>query len=272
MKKPNPAKTEIDLKGKVALLTGGAGILGARFAWSLAGKGARVVLVDRDLDKASAVATEINQDLPDSIVPIEADITAAKDWAHIKQTIEADIGDVDILINNAAAKSPNFFEPFETFPLEDWNFVMNVNTTGVMLGCQAIGSAMAARGRGSIINTLSIYGIVAPDQRVYEGSEYEGRAINTPAIYSASKAAVWGLTRYLAAYWGNKGVRVNAITPGGVYSGQNETFTDRYSARVPLGRMADGDELCGAVLFLASDTSSYITGQNIVVDGGLTVW
>lgn len=272
MKKPDPAKTQIDLKGKVALLTGGAGILGTRFAWSLAGKGARVAIVDRDLEKASTVAAEINQEYPEAALPFEVDITLKKDWDDLKEKIKSNLGDVDILINNAAAKSPNFFEPFETFPLEDWDFVMNVNTTGVMLGCQAFGAAMAERGNGSIINTLSIYGIVAPDQRVYEGSEYEGRAINTPAIYSASKAAVWGLTRYLAAYWGDKGVRVNAITPGGVYSGQNQTFTDRYSARVPLGRMADGDELCGAVLFLASDTSSYITGQNIVVDGGLTVW
>jgi len=131
---------------------------------------------------------------------------------------------------------------------------------------------MARRGRGSIVNTLSIYGIVGPDQRIYEGSSYEGRAINTPAIYSASKAGLWGLTKYLATYWGGNGVRVNAITPGGVFSGQNDVFVDRYSARVPLGRMAHKNELCGALVFLASDASSYVTGQNLVVDGGLTAW
>jgi NAD(P)-dependent dehydrogenase (short-subunit alcohol dehydrogenase family) len=131
---------------------------------------------------------------------------------------------------------------------------------------------MAERGHGSIINTLSVYGIVAPDQRIYQGSEYEGRAINTPAVYSASKAAVWGLTKYLAAYWGSRDVRVNAITPGGVFSGQNDEFVRRYSARVPLGRMASQDEMSGAVVYLASDASSYVTGQNIVIDGGLTVW
>jgi NAD(P)-dependent dehydrogenase (short-subunit alcohol dehydrogenase family) len=176
------------------------------------------------------------------------------------------------LFNNAAAKSANFFEPFETFPLEEWNEVMGVNLTAAMLGCQVFGSRMVKRSVGSIINTLSVYGVVAPDQRIYEGSEYEGRAINTPAIYSASKAGLWGLTKYLAAYWGNKGIRVNALTPGGVFSGQNDTFVQRYSARVPLGRMAEKNELVGAAVFLASDASSYITGQNIVVDGGLTVW
>jgi NAD(P)-dependent dehydrogenase (short-subunit alcohol dehydrogenase family) len=119
---------------------------------------------------------------------------------------------------------------------------------------------------------LSVYGLVGPDQRIYEGSEYEGRAINTPAVYSTSKAAVWGLTKYLAAYWGDKNVRVNAVTPGGVFSGQNDEFVRRYSARVPLGRMAQLDEISGAVIYLASDASSYVTGQNIVVDGGLTSW
>ena len=131
---------------------------------------------------------------------------------------------------------------------------------------------MAERRQGSIINTLSIYGIVAPDQRIYEGSSYEGRAINTPAVYSASKAALLGLTRYLATYWAERGVRVNALTPGGVFSGQNETFVRRYSARVPMGRMAEREEMCGALVFLASRASSYVTGQNIVVDGGLSAW
>ena len=131
---------------------------------------------------------------------------------------------------------------------------------------------MASRGHGAIVNTLSIYGIVAPDQRIYEGSEYLGRPINTPAVYSASKAGLWGLTRYLAAYWGPKGVRVNAVTPGGVFSGQNEMFVERYSQRVPLGRMARPDDIVQAMAYLASDAATYINGHNLVVDGGWTVW
>jgi NAD(P)-dependent dehydrogenase (short-subunit alcohol dehydrogenase family) len=169
-------------------------------------------------------------------------------------------------------ESGRFFEPFETYALEDWHEVMRTNVTGVMLCCQAFGAAMAAAGRGSIVNILSIYGIVAPDPRIYEGSLYEGREINTPAVYSTSKAAVWGLTRYLATYWARTGVRVNAVTPGGAYSGQNRTFVDRYSARVPMQRMAEPDEIAGAVVFLASRASSYVTGQNIIVDGGLSAW
>jgi len=177
-----------------------------------------------------------------------------------------------VLLNNAAAKSANFFEPFETFALEEWNEVMAVNLTGAMLCAQVFGAAMAKRGGGSMVNTLSIYGIVAPDQRLYEGSEYLGRAINTPAIYAASKAGLWGLTKYLAAYWGHCGVRVNAVTPGGVFSGQNGTFVENYARRTPLGRMAQADDVANAMRYLASDASKYITGHNLVVDGGWTVW
>ena len=145
---------------------------------------------------------------------------------------------------------------------------MTVNIDGMFLVAQALGGRMAARGRGSIVQTASIYGIVAPDQRIYEGSEYLGRPINTPAVYSASKAAVVGLTRHLAAYWAGRGVRANCLVPGGVESGQNEAFKARYGARVPLGRMARAEEMVGAALYLASDASSYVTGQVVGVDGG----
>jgi NAD(P)-dependent dehydrogenase (short-subunit alcohol dehydrogenase family) len=190
--------------------------------------------------------------------------------------LEAAWGLPQVLINNAATKSENFFEPFETFPVEDWNEVMTVNLTGAMLSAQVFGGPMAARGKeeggASIVNTLSIYGIVAPDQRIYEGSQYLGRAINTPAVYSASKAGLWGLTKYLATYWGHFGVRVNAVTPGGVFSGQNDTFVENYSRRTPLGRMASADDMANAMRYLASDASKYVTGHNLVVDGGWTAW
>lgn len=263
---------EFDLTDEVIVLTGGAGILGVRFAWALAEHGARIALLDRDFVGAAAVAEEINAALGASIHPYEADVSQHEVLIELERQITQELGNVTVLVNNAAAKSPNFFAPFETFPLEDWEEVMRVNATGVMLACQVFGSAMAQRGHGSIINILSIYGVVAPDQRIYEGSSYGGHAINTPAVYSASKAAVWGLTKYLASYWGQRGVRVNAISPGGVVSGQNDAFVQRYSARVPMGRMAERDEICGALVFLACHASSYVTGQNIVVDGGLTVW
>ncbi len=261
-----------DLNGEIVALTGAAGILGSRYAHALARRGARVALLERNILAATALAGELNQACGEVALAIEADVARRDSLVAARERIETELGAATVLINNAAAKTPGFFEPFETFSLEDWDEVMRVNTTGVMLGCQVFGSGMARRGSGSIINILSIYGIVAPDQRIYEGSSYEGRAINTPAVYSTSKAAVWGLTRYLASYWGQQGVRVNAVTPGGVFSGQNDTFVQRYSARVPLGRMAERDELSGAIVYLASRASSYVTGHNLVVDGGLSAW
>jgi len=263
---------DLDLNGEIVVLTGAAGILGSRYAHALARRGARVALLERNISAATTLAGEINQACGGTALAIEADVARRDSLDAARERIEAELGEPTVLVNNAAAKTPGFFEPFETFSLADWDEVMRVNTTGVMLGCQVFGSGMAQRGRGSIINILSIYGIVAPDQRIYEGSSYEGRAINTPAVYSTSKAAVWGLTRYLASYWGQQGVRVNAVTPGGVFSGQNDTFVQRYSARVPLGRMADRDELSGAIVYLASRASSYVTGHNLVVDGGLSAW
>ena len=268
----NMQQPDFRLDGKVVLLTGGAGILGRKFTQALAFHGAKVILLDLEKPVLDEVVDTINLQFPDQCFGYSVDITQRDPLCEVAGEIKDRFGAVDVLINNAATKSPNFFEPFETFPMEDWEHVMSVNVTAMALCCQVFGHPMAERGSGSIINTLSIYGIVAPDQRIYEGSIYEGKEINTPAVYSTSKAAAWGLTKYLASYWGKNNVRVNAVTPGGVYSGQNDIFVDRYSARIPLGRMAQQDEISGAVVFLASDASSYITGQNLIVDGGLTVW
>lgn len=264
---------DFQLRDKVCLITGGAGILGEPMSAALLRNGARVVILDCNAERVKVVVDRVGgSPAGGRVMGFTADIRSRDQVEKVVAAIERDLGCIDVLINNAAAKSPNFFAPFESFPIEDWDFVMGVNVTGAMICSQVIGGAMAMRRRGSIINTLSIYGIVAPDQRIYDGSQYEGRAINTPAVYSASKAALWGLTKYMATYWGASGVRVNAVTPGGVFSGQNDTFVERYSARVPLGRMAEKQEMCGAVVFLASDASSYVTGQNLVVDGGLTAW
>jgi NAD(P)-dependent dehydrogenase (short-subunit alcohol dehydrogenase family) len=260
-----------DLANEVVVLTGGGGILGSRFADALAAHGAQLAILDREGGKAEQVAYEVAKRHDVTARPYEIDV-ATGDLSAVAAAIATELGSVTVLINAAATKTDGFFEPFERYALEDWHDVMRTNVTGVMQCCQAFGACMAEAGRGSIINILSIYGIVAPDQRIYEGSWYEGRPINTPAVYSTSKAAVWGLTRYLASYWATRGVRVNAITPGGVYSGQNRTFVERYSARVPMQRMAEPDEMSGAVVYLAATASSYVTGQNIVVDGGLSVW
>lgn len=255
------------LDGKVVVLTGAAGIIGSAVVREFLEAGARVFAIDRSPEA-------LKEKLPAcaELVTCQADVSAPDSVRAAFARLQQAWGLPDVLLNNAAAKSPNFFEPFESFPLQDWNEVMSINLTGAMLCAQVFGAPMAQRGSGSIVNTLSIYGIVAPDQRIYEGSEYEGRAINTPAIYSASKAGLWGLTKYLATYWGHRGVRVNAITPGGVFSGQNETFTGRYSERVPLGRMAEAPDMARAMRYLASDAARYVTGHNLVVDGGWTAW
>ena len=255
------------LDGKTIVMTGAAGILGQGAVAAFLEAGARVCALDRsaaDLDKLG----------PDSahLLKIATDVSDPASVRAAAERLHAHWGVADVLFNNAATKSENFFAPFEEFPLADWNAVLSVNLTGAMLCAQAFGAPMAKRGRGAIVNTLSIYGIVAPDQRIYDGSEYLGRPINTPAIYSASKAGLWGLTQYLASYWGGHGVRVNAITPCGVFSGQNDTFVRNYAQRVPLGRMAQREDIVNGMLFLASDASCYLNGHNLVVDGGWTVW
>ncbi|MNE66431.1 2-dehydro-3-deoxy-D-gluconate 5-dehydrogenase [compost metagenome] len=148
-----------------------------------------------------------------------------------------------------------------------------MNIDAMFIVAQTVGKYMIQQGTGgSIIQTASIYGMLGPDHRIYEGSSFMGRPINSPAVYSASKAAVYGLTRYLATYWAGYGIRVNAVTPGGIESGQNDIFQQKYSSRTPLGRMARPDEIVGAFIFLASDASSYVTGQNMIIDGGLSAW
>lgn len=256
------------LDGKIVVLTGAAGIIGTEVVREFLEAGARVFALDQDAGLLDRKLGKSHATLLTCATDVSSRASLESALAVLKELWGLPHG----LINNAATKSGNFFEPFESFPLEDWNEVMAVNLTGAMLSAQVFGGPMAVRGGGSIINTLSIYGIVAPDQRIYEGSQYLGRAINTPAIYSASKAGLWGLTKYLASYWGHRGVRVNAVTPGGVFSGQNDTFVENYSRRTPLGSMASADDMANAMRYLASDASKYVTGHNLVVDGGWTAW
>ena len=262
------------LDQKVVVVTGGTGILGNMYCQRLAEAGANVIVADLNQEKCEELAKKITASTGNTAVGKSVDLSNESSVVQWAKEIISEFGCIDILINNAATKSPNFFAPLEKFPLEDWNQVMAVNVTGMFLASRELGAVMAEMGTGSIINISSVYGVVGPDQRIYESSWYEemGGAINTPLIYSATKGAVLAMTRYMATYWGPKGVRTNTLTPGGVSSGQNEVFDKKYSAKVPLGRMARADEMVGALLFLASDASSYVNGQNIVVDGGWTAW
>jgi len=194
-------------------------------------------------------------------------VSVPKEVAHLVKQVSTAFGRIDILINNAAAQPPGFSTPLEDYSLDVWNRVIAVNLTAQFLMVQAVGPIMLERQKGSIINISSTYGVVGPNQHVYEGSQF-----NTPAVYSASKAGVLGLTRYLATYWAEKGIRVNSITPGGIFRGHTDPFLGNYCSRVPMARMGREDELCGAIVYLASDASSYVTGHNLVVDGGWTIW
>jgi NAD(P)-dependent dehydrogenase (short-subunit alcohol dehydrogenase family) len=265
-----------DLSGKVAVVTGGAGILGQHCCAGLAESGANVVVVDLQGEKARESAQALVAHYKTKAIGLGCDVSDPKSVQAMVAEVVAEFGEINILHNNAAGKSDDldaFFAPFEEYRLDQWREIMAVNLDGMFLVVQAVGKQMLAQGKGgSIIQTASIYGVMAPDHRIYEGSFYLGRQINTPAVYTASKAAVIGLTKHLATYWADKGIRVNTLTPGGTESGQNNEFKRRYSARIPLGRMANAHEMVGALLYLASDASSYVTGQNIIVDGGLACW
>lgn len=260
------------LDDKIALVTGGAGILGQRFARGLASAGAKVAVVDLHEPTAQQVAANLGG----GAYGFACDVAKPESVQACVDAVVSHFGRIDILHNNAATKTDDprkFFTAFEDYPLEVWREVMSVNIDGMFLVAQSVGRQFLRQGQGgTVIQTASIYGLVAPDPRIYEGSDYLGGPINTPAVYAASKAAVVGLTKWLATHWAPSGIRVNCLVPGGVSSGQNSTFSERYASRVPLGRMAQADEMVPALLYLASEASSYVTGQVLAVDGGWTVW
>lgn len=257
-------------------MTGAVGILGQGFCRGLAEFGANIAVVDLDADRCATFAAELEQDYGRSAGGFSCDVSDPSSVSKMVDDVVKRFGAINILHNNAASKSADldaFFATTEKYSLQEWRKIMSVNVDGMFLVAQAVGGQMQKQGTGgSIIQTSSIYGLVSSDKRIYEGSFYLGRQISNPAVYSTSKAAVVGLTRYLAANWGDAGIRVNALVPAGVESGQNDTFKSRYSARVPLARMAKPDEMVGALVYLASDASSYVTGHCLVVDGGLSAW
>ncbi len=263
-----------DITGRTAVVTGGAGLLGQVFSAALAEHGASVAVLDFDAVAAEESAAALRSGGAEAI-GVACDVSDPSAVDAAVEAVHGWRGAPHVLVNNAATKTDDvraFFSDSVDTDLERWRKVMAVNLDGMFLVARAFGVGMIAEGRGSIVQTASIYGVVAPDLRIYEGLEFLGAPMTSPVTYSASKAGVVGLTRHLAVEWASAGVRVNALVPGGVRNGQNERFIARYSDRVPLGRMAEPEEMAGAVVFLASDAASYVTGQAIAVDGGLTAW
>ena len=266
-----------DLSGRVAVVTGGAGLLGRQFCHTLAAAGAAVLVVDMSEAGAQRVANEVAQTRA-AVEAKKTDITKPDKVEAMLATALEQFGRVDILVNSAAM-NPQVSSSgkltssgaFESFPLEIWQQALDVNLTGAFLCSQAvIGQFLEQESPGVVINICSTYGLVGPDQRIYqrEGQEPQYK----PVDYTVTKAGILGLTKYLATHYGDRGIRANALTPGGVFNDQDADFLQAYSARAVLGRMAQPDEMNGALLFLASDASSYMTGANLVVDGGWTAW
>ncbi len=266
-----------NLENKVIIVTGGMGQLGRRFVHVLAECGARVAIFDIAADDDAVTSQFGNLLDAGSVIVTHCDITSR---VSIEKALNIVIDKWEVphgLVNNAALDSPPDASadengPFETFPESSWDKVMEVNSKGVFLACQVIGGAMAAEERGSIINVSSIYGVVSPNQNIYEYRRNGGEQFFKPVAYSASKSSLLNLTRYLATYWGPKGVRVNTLVLGGVYNAQPEEFLEGYCSHVPLGRMADDTEYNGSVIFLLSNASSYMTGATLIMDGGWTAW
>lgn len=264
------------LDNKIAVVTGGAGILGSEFCNALCDLGATVACLDVHEESLQKIVKELQAKHGNhKISGFHCDISEGNSVNQAVTDIINKYSKIDILLNNAATKTRdinNFFTPFSEFSLDTWREVMSVNLDGMFLMAQAVGKHMIERRQGVVAQTASIYSLMAPDNRIYEGSHYLGREINTPAVYTASKAGVIGLTKHLATLWADYGIRVNSLCPGGVSSGQNNEFNKKYSARVPMGRMAEKIDIVGPMMFLVSDASRYMTGQVLYADGGLSAW
>jgi len=275
----NSAKTIFDLSGRVAVITGGAGLLGQQHAEAIAAVGGIPVLLDLRFDKPELKPDRLKERFGPKAMAIVTDITKPASIQSVRDQILQVLGRIDILINNAAnnpkmeSSSSVNFSRLENFPLEQWESDLSVGLTGAFLCAQVFGEVMARQTKGVIVNVASDLAVIAPDQRLYRenGLPAELQPVK-PVTYSVVKSALVGLTRYLATYWCEQGVRCNAISPGGVYNGQPEKFVQRLSQLIPLGRMARLDEYQGAIIFLCSDASSYMNGSNLVVDGGRSCW
>ncbi|ULK99252.1 SDR family oxidoreductase [Bradyrhizobium sp. I71] len=271
-----------DLTGRTALVTGAGGLLGRQHVAALSEAGARVVVTDVGLAQAEAAVAALKQNTPSAdLIALAIDVTSLDSVRAANEQLSGRGVSIDILVNNAAidpkvTSTPGVMHSsrFEAFPVPQWQTEIAVGLTGAMLCAQVFGGAMAKRGRGVILNIASDLGVIAPDQRIYrqpQATREEEQPVK-PVTYSVIKHGLIGLTKYLATYWADHGVRVNAISPGGVFNNQDPAFVERLTRLIPMARMADVDEYRAAVQFLCSDASSYMTGQNLVIDGGRSVW
>ena len=251
------------------MITGAAGNLGSQYAEGLSQVGANVVLCDLDFEKCKEISDHLKEKYDVNPTPLKLDLTQKKSISNSVKKIMKKYSKIDTLINNAAYQGTEKTRTtsFENLSLIEWNKAISVNLTGIFLMCQEVGKIMKKQHSGNIINISSTYGIVAPDQRIYGNSGQ-----NAASFYSATKSSVINLTRYLASYWANIGIRVNTLSPGGVKNNQTKSFINNYSKKTMLGRMALKDEYVGAIIFLASNASSYMTGSNLIIDGGWTAW
>ena len=261
-----------NLEGKIALVTGALGLSGKEHCRALAQAGATVIVADLNEDACADFAAS----LPHGAVGLAFGITSEEEVAKAAEWVESHFLGLDILVNNAAIND-HFqtdadilaMSSFENYPVELFQKSWEVNVKGVFLCSQKFGQLMLKRGKGSIINIASTYGIVGPDQSLYQNEAGEQLFYKTPA-YPTTKGAVINFTRYLSAYWGKNGIRVNTLSPGGVENGQTDFFIQKYAQKTTLNRMAQTNDYAGALVFLASDASAYMTGANLVVDGGFT--
>lgn len=274
---------KFSLEGKTALVTGGGGLLGKQFSRTLGEAGAKVVVADIDFDAVYRHVQNLREEGIRALA-VRTDVTNPDSVSALVNHTLKEFSSLDILVN-CAALDPKF-DPqhlnteqasqgpwgngFENYPLEAWDKSLKINLTGVFLTSQAAAREMVKQGCGVIINISSIYGLIGPDQSIYP--EVNGQQQYKPVDYSVTKAGILGFTRFLAAYYAGSQIRVNALTPGGINNHHEEPFMSNYAAKTIIGRMADVGEMNAALLFLASDASSYMTGANLVVDGGYTAW